>query len=265
MKRMLWVALALALAAGTAHAAGDFKDGKKVTTTGQAIPATLVGSMSSADSLGHALRSDASGNLLISDSSRDRNCAITSLVFQDSTATGSADSTATPVYTGDMSRLWLRVQVQWPYSTDAGTNQKTVRFAVQVRMHGSTATDSLSISPWWAYTDSSHTRSFPTDSSGYRMWSDSTNWTAGGGKTAGYILLPTELGPFYATHKGVTGTPSKQIGNWWGEPTTFYIPLADARGIYYWGPYTSIRIRTLINNSNGVVKYTATLYGTALR
>lgn len=185
---------------------------------------------------------DSYGNVLGSDAFRDRDFKVWSTPVRDSIARLAADSTvAGPFYTGQAARLWLRVQVTWPYAVhdSLGETQKFCKFAVQVRGHLTTATDSLNTNPWWMYADSLRTASFPVAAAtrGYR------------GVTAGTvpsqtIALPTEM--MFEAYRPALGTGA-QGSNLFGEPCNFWIPLADARGVYFWAPYTSVRVRVIEN------------------
>lgn len=234
-----------------------------------AIPGRLpqlqvVGGVVRSDTSGKALSLTSSGALINDDASRDRDFRIWTTPSTDTVSTFTADSTVSgPFYTAQMARMWLRVQVRWPNSADAATNLKSCSFAVQVRAHLTAQTDSLNTNPWWAYSDTTRTISMPNTTTGtYRMVADSTNqhsvWQTKG--------LPTEM-VFFATRGQVRGSASAiapfQMPEYDGEPANFWIPLADLRGVYFWAPYTSIRIRTLSNNSGAAPQYVVDLVGTA--
>ena len=248
---------------------------KKLMLTGAALAVIAWAALAYADGTGASYRNGSyfndkngakttsAGYAQIDDANRDRDYKTWQTVISDSTSTFTADSLLTPFYTAPYRRFWLRVQVTWPRSTDAATNVKATFFAVQVRSHLSAQVDSLNTNPWYVFADSAHTAALYTGATGaYRMQADSVSQLA----TWQSKPLANEF-YFLATRGQVRGVASTvaplQTPEFYGEPANFWIPLADSRGVFYWGPYTTIRIRTISNNSNAAPQYVVDLVGCA--
>ena len=236
------------------------------------LPLT-IGGVVRADTSSKTLTLTSAGSLINDDASRDRDFKIWTTPVSDTVSTWTPDSTVSgPFYTAQMARMWLRVQVTWPNAVhdSLGQRQKYCTFAVQIRAHLTSQTDSLNTNPWYVYADSSHTNSLsvtalagttPGAGQGYRM----STLTGVGANTALAQTLPLPSEYVFEAYRAPFGTGAAGA-NYYGEPTNFWIPLADVRGVYFWAPYTSIRIRTLTNylvNIDAQPKYVVDLVGTA--
>ena len=203
-----------------------------------------------------------SGEKLVSESYKDRDFKIWSPQTTDTTSFATADSSVSgPFYTAQMARMWLRVQVTWPNAGDAtGVKQHWCRFAVQIRAHLTAQVDSLNTNPWYIFADSL-SRSNVLDSLSYRM---STVQGSGANVAASQTTpLPSEY--LFTAFRALFGTGATG-SNYYGDPCNFWIPLADRRGVYFWAPYTTIRIRTMNNFSTAAAdqpKFIVDLVGTA--
>jgi len=187
---------------------------------------------------------DASGNAKVVDADRDRdNWGYFSLINTQFGATSSAtmaDSNATPVDTHGYSRLAL---VFYPQFDSLST---VVRYAVQVRAHYSSSSDSAATFPWYRWPVRNNTVMADIDSIGQYTYgsrvvaqSTSANLPTGSvGAWSGEFIVTFNV----ARNDSIEGGSG---GKWGAYPRGMYLPLNDYNGAPYWAPYTTVRVRVL--------------------
>ena len=187
---------------------------------------------------------DVNGNAKVVDADRDRDLwGVHTLINNQLTATsnGMADSNATPVATYNYRRMSLMI---YPQLDSLSTS---VRLAVQVRAHSSSATDSASAFPWYRW---------PVRGTTVGLGIDSLTQYAHGTRTLAQgtsANLPTGSvgawdGEFivqYSAQRLDTLGAGGTAGKYGAYPRGIYVPLLDATGAPFWAPYTSVRVRVL--------------------
>lgn len=188
---------------------------------------------------------DASGNAKVVDADRDRdNWAYYSLINNQFAATSSgtmADSNATPVDTHGYSKLAL---VFYPQFDSLST---VIRFAVQVRAHYGSSTDTAATFPWYRWPVRGTTAPAGIDSIGQFIFgarsvaqSTGANLPTGSvGAWDGEFIVK-----FDASRLDTLGAGGG-AGKFGASPRGMYVPLNDANGTPFWAPYTSVRVRVL--------------------
>lgn len=177
-------------------------------------------------------KTDASGNALIGDFSRDRDKILSGLtpIISASLAVGAADSLQVPIDVHDYANLSLILE-----RTGAGD----ARVAIQVRYHIGGFTDTTSTAPW-----------MPVTTGGLVAWGDSatTMMAVGSATTAA-----GDEGLFRMTRSAalVPAVAGRRV-----------IPLAGPYGPQ-WFDYITVRIRIL--GAGGTCTYRVSLVGTAVR
>lgn len=247
MKRMLSAALALALAVGTAHAAGDFKDGQRVTSDRQPIPATLFGGMTTVDSVGHVIRTDAAGNVLVN----------TTTLWPAQTATYSyAINDTVTIQAGAFA---AESTVSYRFAID-GYKWCAVYLDVK-HAGGDTSVTWVALEPRSQMTASQ-------DSTSLGVWPQFGTTNASTGATAGVAAIDSTAGDFFRSF-GTTIVPAagtgakiwtgeKVIAFWptrgrgdegepqlWGFPRQKYLELKGPAGDWLTSLYLSWRVRIL--------------------
>ncbi len=263
-KMMRWIRAAIAACAFGAlvslplYAADQAADGQRFGPLGSGTGAQvsskvpvpqLMGGMYAADTTSRALRTDASGNVLMADADRDRDLwQPYSLINNYLFASGNymADSNAVPMDTHNFRRCALVI-----YGNGDSLSSR-VRIAVQVRAHYTSAADSGSTYPWYRWRPGA-TGSADGDSLGHFL-SGSTTLAQ---TTSGTGLWSSE----FMVEFDVAGRSA--VGGFGANPIGMYVPLVDAGGAYFWAPYTSVRVR-VINGIKSRFKIRVDLVGSAL-
>jgi hypothetical protein len=176
---------------------------------------------------------DASGNAYSLEAAKDRDNIYTATLIADTLHASlytakpniltTAESTIV-VPCGQYRRFAIGLRVQ-----AAALDTFALTFAVQIRGHFSAAYDSASTFVWagWAGVPSTLTTG-----------SDSLSFL---GKGSGYTAWPGER---IITFKGYRGNALLAQGDF-GAPDGLLIDLVDSKGMYFWAPYISIRVRCL--------------------
>lgn len=253
MKRMVFAALAALLWAGTAWAATETQDGQRAYT----MQGVLMNGIVRADTTAKNLTMSSTGGLSTYDESRDRDHwrLFENIIQADSSA--GPDSNLVPIVTADYGQLKLLFKI-WPINHGAANYTNDIRFAVQIRTHINSATDSMSVFPEYPF--GIGITGIGVGGNGIAKGDTLTV----GHVTDGSAVLPWS-GEFVLNIDGARAAPANgAAANAFSYPNAISIPLDAIYGRGFWAPALSVRMRIISTNSwkwGGTVS----VLGTAIR
>lgn len=157
----------------------------------------------------------------------------------DTTAVGMADSSAW-IPTANYEQMYLFLKPNIP-----------CKVAIQIKTAGNSDTMAVAGQTW-------------PDTASIGVWPWSAFTTTGGAGSDTLSVIQTTLPTAVQAGSNELSVYFPQIGAAkWAGPRGLYIPLRGRDGEWYWGQYTSIRLRVLTayGATGAVVTWTATLKG----